>query len=304
MPRWSDLPSRDAVVAAACLGIVVLLVFLMVGRPSLDSTAAEWIRTNELRSAYAGVGWELVSSVPLFAAGGFSRFLALLVGVSVCVLLARRRRRIALLLCTAILANLMAIANARFELLPGSLLLYPTRIQQLLLPVAALAIAFGWRCVTARRRAPRPATAALVVVLLLAAWSHCARHFLFSATRRTVSDEAWHALQWCQHNLSPADDFVGTLYATAGAYLPGVAGVGASDWHAHIVGQLQPSLEMQRTRPVTHVLYIERDAIVGGTGRRMYDEHAQRLRNWIEQRPSELVFQEGSVRIYRLDPGE
>lgn len=292
-----------AVVAAACLSMIVLLAFLMVGRPSLDSTAAEWIRSNELRSAYPGVGWELTASVPIFAAGGLSRFLVPLVGISLCVLLASGGRRNALLLCTAILANLLLIANARFELLPGSLLLYPSRIQQMLLPVAALAVALGWRSVTTRRRAHRPAVTALVVVLSLVAWSHCARHFLFSATRPTVSEEAWQALQWGKHNLSPADDFVGTLYATAGAYLPGVAGVAVSDWHAHIVGQLQLSLEMQRTRPVTHVLYIERDAIVGGTGRRMYDQHAQRLRDWIEQRRSEVVFQDGPVRIYRLGPG-
>ena len=87
---------------------------------------------------------------------------------------------------------------------------------------------------------------------------------------------------------------------TAGAYLPGVAGIAATNWHAHIVSQVGAAERMRRSRPPTHVLCIQRSAIRSALGRRYYDQSAPGLRGLLESRSAIEVFSDGPVALYQL----
>lgn len=288
--------------AAGVLALLIVGIYALVGHPGLDAYAADWIRTNEMASAFGGRGWGLLGTVPVFIARKLGRLLTALLLVGLAAGMARRRCASGLVVLSVSLL-LLTVANARLAWLPGSLLLYPTRLVEWGLPLAALAVGVGWR--TVARVLPRSAAASRVTpiiacIFLFIALTHHARYFQPAATRPTVDRDTWAALEWCRTHLDPTHDFVATLYLTPGAYLPGVAGVGATQWHAHIAKQLPAALAMEQHRPVTHVLWIDRAALVSESATRIFDERAGQLQRWIAQGQGLAVFTRGGTTVYRL----
>ncbi|MBU0616819.1 MAG: hypothetical protein KKI02_03805 [Planctomycetes bacterium] len=278
----------------------VVLAFIVVGWTPLDDAARQWITTNELHGKLPDTAWQLVSAVPRYLMKATGTTLALLLLVSLGVLVWRRRWWAVAGLAALLLLNMLTIANAQYGLLPASLLLYPSRLREFPIVAAGLSIALAWRALPLRpalRR--RSAVPAAVILLCFALANHC-RYYQRDACRPVIAEEAWHALTWSAEHLNPCEDFVATLYGTAGAYLPGVAGIAADNWHAHIIGQTSAGERMRQSRPPTHVLYIERSAIRSPLGRRHYDQSAEGLRRLLRSRSAILVFNDGPVTLYRL----
>ncbi len=286
---------------AALLAAGIVLAYLVVARPRFDGGTGAWIDATEMQDAYAGKGLQLLLTVPAYLGDAMGKFLTVVFIVAVGVLAVRRRWSALMVVVSVLLANGLVLMNAKYGLLPGSLLLYPVRVREFALGAAALGVGLAWRrlppAVTVRR--PRPVIVASVLFVL--ALSQHYRYFQRTACRPVISEEAWQALQWSARHLSPADDFVATLYGTAGAYLPAVAGVGVTAWHAHF-DQTSAAHDMARTRPVTHVLDIERQAIRSGIGKGRYDRESDRLDRLVRDRAGKIVFASGPVRIYQLTP--
>lgn len=287
-------------VAAVTVAGGVVLAYLAVGWTPLDDATTQWIAANELDGKFPDGGWQLLSAVPRYLMKAAGTTLALLLLAALGVLAWRRRWLAVTGLATLLVLTLLALANARYGFLPASILLYPSRLREFPLVAGGLAVALAWRALPLRlgdrRRLAAPAAVALLCFALA---NHC-RYYQRDACCAVIVDEAWHALTWSAEHLYPRDDFVTTLYGTAGAYLPGVSGIAATNWHAHIVSQAAAAERMRRSRPPTHVLWIQRSAIRSSLGRSYYDQSAAGLRRLLESRPAATVFSDGPVTLYRL----
>ena len=286
------------IVAAVAGGIV--LAFVAVGWAPLDDTVRQWIITNELHGKFPNTGWQLVSAVPRYLMKATGTTLTLLLLIALGVLAWRWRWRAVAGLAGVLLLNMLTIVNARCMLLPATLLLYPSRLREFPLVVGGLAVALAWRTLPLRSDIKRRCAAPAAAVLLCFAFVNHCRYYQRDACRPVIADEAWRALTWSAEHLNPREDFVATLYGTAGAYLPGVAGLAATTWHAHIVGQVSAAERTRQARPPTHVLYIQRSAIRSPLGRRYYDQSAHGLRGLLESRSATTVFSAGPVTLYEL----
>jgi hypothetical protein len=284
-------------VAAAGIGI-----YFAAGRPHFDPGAVEWIRTWTTQ-------WISASQTRWPEAVG--RYMLKYIGLPLALLLAAaaaylalRRRWAALTVLAAVVAlTALVLANARLRWLPAAVLLYPERAREMPVVAAAVALAAAWRARSWRgRRIDRPALVA--AALLLGAWFQHVHSYQNVVVRAEISGEAWRVLQWAKGNLDGRSAYVANLYGTAGAYLPAVAGVAATDWHAHVADQMVSDERMRRTRRVTHVLWIDRGLIRSKTGRQQFDRSAGRLRRRIEEGKGEVLFAaagaEGVAAIYAL----
>lgn len=278
----------------------IVLAFVAVGWVPLDETVRRWITAHELHGKLPYAGGQLVAEVPRYLMKAMGTTLTLLLLVSLAVLIWRRRWWVVAGLAAVLLLNMLVVANARYGFLPATLLLYPARLRELPLVMAGITVALAWRALPLRpvfkRRGMVPAAA---ILLSFAFANHC-RHYQRDACQPVIAAEAWHALTWSAEHLDPSEDFVATLYGTAGAYLPGVAGIAVDNWHAHIAGQVSAAERMRQSRPPTHVLYIERSAIRSSLGRGAYEQGAHRLRELALSRSGVVVFGDGPVTLYRL----
>jgi len=297
-------PGLVALLMVVAVAGGVVLAFVAVGWTPLDDTARQWIITNELHAKFPHTGWQLVSAVPRYLMEAAGTTLTLLLLIALGVLAWRRRWRAVAGLAGVLLVNVLTIVNARYMFLPAALLLYPSRLREFPLVIAALAVALAWRTLPLRPDIKRRWAAPAAAVLLCFAFANHCRYYQRDASRPVIADEAWRALTWSAEHLNPGEDFVATLYGTAGAYLPGIAGIAATNWHAHIVGQVSAAERMRRSRPPTHVLYIERSAIRSPLGRRYYDQSARSLRGLLEFRSATAIFGAGPVTLYKLGEQE
>ncbi len=136
-------------------------------------------------------------------------------------------------------------------------------------------------------------------LLALAGWHHY-RFYQKTAFRPEITADEWRALCWARENLNPAADFVATMYGTSGAYLPGVAGLPVTRWHAHPVDQLPAAQRQAATRRITHVWLIDREAVQSPIGRRDYDTEVLPLQALLAERSPVEVFVAGPVHVYRV----
>ena len=279
----------------------IMLAFIVVGWVPLDDAARQWITTNELHGKLPHTGWQLVSAVPRYLMKAVGTTLTLLLLMSLGVLAWRRRWWAVAGLAALLLLNMLTIANAQYGHLPASLLLYPSRLREFPIVAAGLSVALAWRALPLRPALRRRSAVPAAVMLLCFAFANHCRYYQRDACRPVIADEAWHALTWSAEHLNPRTDLVATLYGTAGAYFPGVTGIAADNWHAHIVSQVSAAEHMRRSRPPTHVLYIERSAIRSPLGRHCYDQSAHGLRALLRSRSAILVFNDGPVTLHRLE---
>lgn len=301
---WASRNRRRGLAGAALAALVaggIVAVYMLVGRPGLDGSATEWIRANEMADAYPGRGLQLLLTVPAYLRKTIGKLLAWLLPAAMAVLLVRRRRRALALICAGLATIVLVLINAKLDVLPTTLLLYPTRVREFSLIVVALALGLAWReLLPMAARHPRGPTVVAGVLLALAVSQHH-RYFQRTAWQPVISEQAWRMLRWSTENLDPGGDQVANLYATAGAYLPGVSGVAATNWHAHF-DQKAAARNLLETRPVTHVIVIERDAILSRMGKSQYDRDAAKLRRLAEDRSEAIVFSDGPVSIHKLKP--
>ncbi|MBU0637459.1 MAG: hypothetical protein KKB50_01235 [Planctomycetes bacterium] len=286
-------------VLAVGVALLTALVYVAVAQPQLDAEARTWIETHELHSRADVGGLTFLATSFGTLLGSLGQF-PLLVFIAAVIVLARWRWRVLALLLVACALNVLVMANARYKLLPASYLLYPGRMREFMLPIAALAAAVAWRVWGRRHALRQPACRTLTLLLLALAFTHHWRYYQRAALEQPISDGSWQALQWARAHLSPEKHFVGTFYAGAGAWLPAVAGVGCNNWHAHISEQLSVAKQMAAERELTHLLIIERDAIRTVAGRDNYDWHIATYKRLIRERSGWVVFQAGPARVYEL----
>jgi hypothetical protein len=282
--------------AAVALGIV--LMYVLVARPGLDEQAAQWVRTNELHGRLGDPGAPQLLNACRYLATASGRMLTGLFIAGLAVL-ATRIRVAALATILALLSlNLLVLVNASFESLPGSLLLYPTRLRLFPVAIAALTIALAWRVIARRVRASHRTATAASGVLLIVALTYNLRYFQRTAVRPAVGDGAWQALLWAQAHLDPRETFVANIYGDAAAYLPGVAGIAVSHFHANIADQSPAAEEQSRSRRVTHVFLTKPVP----AAKSLDPARASSLQASVKQSGSELLFTNEAVDIYRLPP--
>ena len=294
-------------------GLATLLMIMMVAGvivsayaatawTTIDEATRQWIITNELHDKFSPTGWQALLEAPRYLSRAAGTTLTLLFGISCAILTAGRSRRILAGIAGVLTLNLLTIINAGYGFLPATLLLYPSRLREFPTIGAGLVVALAWRVLPRHGVIKRRLGPPLAGLLLFVALLNHGRYYQSTASQPTLPEGAWHALNWCAENLNPSRDYVATVYGTAGAYLPGVAGIAATNWHAHIIDQSATADQMRRTRPVTHIFLIEKSAIRSAVGRCGYDRDFLRWRKSIEANTAVRVFTKGAVTLYKLAP--
>lgn len=239
--------------AAAVVACMMLAAYRVFGHVAVSDADLAWTRDWQQGYAPKMQGWTAVFMALNYLrsqAGSMTIWVGLL---AIGMLCWRRQQRSVAALAAIALLLAMLIINVHYWTLPLSMLLYPERVAYWGTPLAALAIALGLRTVPGRQRS---LLATLVVTGLLCPagvrhWSG----YQQVAVHPQVTRAAWQALDWAAHHLDAEHDYVASAYSSAGSYLPGVAGIATSGWHAHhfIMEEAQAVLQ---TRPVTHVFVL------------------------------------------------
>lgn len=289
-----------AVSISTITGAAILAMFFVAGQPQLDEAAQQWIRTNALDSAFEGSGPGLLTAVPIYIAHGLGWMSAGLLSLGLLTLAILRRFKPLAISMAGLALIAIVLANAKYRILPGSLLLYPDRIQYFAMPLAAVVLALAWSNRPWKIKLGGQVALAISAVLLVATWFQHVQHFQKTAVENRISEDVWSALQWSASNLDGSHDYVGNLYGTGGAYLPAVAGVAATDWHVHIAEQSAANNAMRQQRTITHVLFIDRETIVDKIGQHNFDIRAGELQSMIDKPGTEKLFSNEHVSIYRL----
>jgi hypothetical protein len=280
--------------------------YYTVGHPQLAPETEQVFRSDALASIFLEHGPGLLIGVARYMIRGLGSTLSCLCAAALAVLICRRRWFALAAIVAPLALTFLVLLNAKYEFLATSLLLFPERVRDVPLAAAALALGFGWRegagafgRRSAGRARPTSLPCCVAASLLLAlALTHHYRFYQKTAFRPEIADEEWRALRWAQANLDPATDFVATMYGTSGAYLPGVAGLPVTRWHAHPVDQLPAAQRQAATRPVTHVWLIDRDAVRSPIGQRDYDTEVLPLRALLAKCSPVEVFAAGPVHVY------
>lgn len=238
-----------AVLLAYLVGMVVVQ-YLVIGRPNLKSDVVERIRQWQLEFAPPVDGWNGIANLPRYLVKESDGILASLLIVSTLTLLWYRRWRPAFLVAWVVLTIGLLVANARFWVLPASALLNPERVVYWILPLTVWTSAWAWR-VMARQIPGRAWQLVLAIGLLTLGAARHHHYFQRKACRPILSADEWRMLQWSEQHLNPRQDFVEAAYPSAGSYLPAVAGVAVSGWHVHFV-QLADLRALGNQRPATY----------------------------------------------------
>jgi len=289
-----------ACLAGAAVAAVVLGAYVLTAHPTLTADAKAWIHDWQRLHGPDGEGWSLVAAVAPYVARATDENLFYLGAAALAFLLARGRWRPAALLLLATATVAAIIVNHESWLLPGSPLLYPERALYWTPVIAGACVALAWRALPARVRSDRRVMLACAAVLF--AWSF-ARHMEYYqkvAREKVISEPAWRALLWARENLRGRGAVVADAYNTAGAYLPAVAEVAATQYHLH-VDQICPRQPLPPPRTPTHVFYMDPWATNQKSLKPwQYEPDRQKLAELIARRAGRVVFDAGGVRIYEL----
>jgi hypothetical protein len=243
---------------AAAVASFVLLAYRAFGRAQVGQEEIDWVRASYANFFPTEDGWQLLRVVPAYIktnAGSVGVWPGV---VAVVVLLIRGWFRAAAALAGAFVLLCCVVADARFWVLPMSILLYPERAVYWATPLAAVAMTLAWRSLGSGVRGLVSLRVALLGILIPAAGLKHVQGFQRDAIAATVSRAEWSALLWSAANLNAKSDLVESSYKTAGSYLPAVAGIATTGWHMHFFA-LQEIPVVMRNRPVTHVFVRQKD---------------------------------------------
>jgi hypothetical protein len=285
---------------AALVALGIGAAYYIVGRPHLAPGAAAQFRADAVENIFPQTGPAVCTAVGQYLRKSLSTTLTILAAGGVFLLVFARRWRTLALVLALVASVFLVLLNARYLVLPGSVLLFPERVRDFALVPAALALALAWREIARRVVVPCTPRPLIALALLVVAGTHHYRYFQKTAFAGEITADEWAGLQWAAVNLNPTTDFVATMYGTSGAYLPGVAGIPVTRWHAHPADQLPEALRMATTRPITHVWWVEREAVLSPIGRRDYDAEAVALQALLARGGAEPVFVSGGLRVLRL----
>jgi hypothetical protein len=243
---------RHLVLAGAVCGLI-LAACVIGSRPVPSDAQREFMREWHRGFAPAGEGWALALSAPNYVKTGAGSF-SIYAGVLAAGLLLMRGRwvPVAAALAVACLMSIVA-ANARYDALPGSFMLFPERVVYLAPPLAALLMALGWQALPSTIRSRGVVRGGVVVVLLAFTVPRQYNHFQRIALTPMISADGWAALCWARDHLDPQGTYVAAPYNSTGSYLPAVAGIACSGWPMHYLC-FREELRAYDHRPPTHVL--------------------------------------------------
>lgn len=235
---------------AGCITLICLLAYRSAGYTALQESEIAWTRDWQAGYAPEGEGFRLLLN-SLNYIKTYAGSLLIWAGViATGVLLARRRFTAAIGLTGIALLLALVVANSRHWLLPFSMLLYPERAVYWGTPLAAVAIAMMLRAIPIQQRSL--VTMLLVGGLLIPSLLRHYQSFQRVAFRPEVTREGWETLEWAREYLDQQNDYVAAPYNSAGSYLPAVAGVATTGWHAHHFLH-EEAKAMARTRTLTHI---------------------------------------------------
>jgi hypothetical protein len=259
---WKS-PDRKAslkqLALSGAVGGAFLLAYLAIGRVKMTPAAKAWTLDHILEDSpkpATGVKF-LQNSFDYLALYGNNLFIW--IGLAACAFLLVRRRWLA---AAGVLASLgmltLIMANGRWQILPGTTLLYPNRAVFWVGPVTAFAAAFAWRewydAIPTRGTLYTGSTVG-VVLLGLTAMQHYNQYQLL-ASNPTVRLEGWQALKWAEANLAGRGALVhGTMHNVA-SQLPVCAAVPTDAWHIHHMAVEDWDAIRNRT-PFTHRLIVK-----------------------------------------------
>jgi hypothetical protein len=254
---WSRRRSaalRHLLLAGGVCGII-LAACVIGSRPVPSEPQREFMREWHRGFAPTGEGWALALSAPNYVKTGAGS-LSIYVGFLGALVLLIRGRFVPVIAAIAVtmLVSLVA-ANARYDALPGSFLLFPERVVYLAPPLAALMMALGWRALPSALRGTPLVRWGVPLALLGLTLPRQYNHFQRIAWTPMISADGWAALCWAREHLDPQHTYVAAPYNSTGSYLPSVAGIACSGWAMHYLC-FRDELRAYDHRPPTHV-FIE-----------------------------------------------
>lgn len=254
----SRLRTTATFLAAAGVSCLVLLCYLMAGQFHMSQAEIDWSREHLTTDAPLATSWLTVLPVMLNYLKSCSGSVIVWLGaVSWMALLVMGRWRSALGLLGCLMLLILILVNARWWILPFSMMLYPDRAVYWGGPLAALAMALFWK--EASRRWPqftraRLAPAIGVLLLSLAFWQHLIQYQRI-VRQPTVDGDGWAALSWARDNLTAQGTFVQATPGSVGCFLPLCASVPTNAWQVHHCAKEECAAVLQASRP-THRLYV------------------------------------------------
>jgi|GEM_PF-5132351 len=239
--------------ASAFLGI-----YLMIGQVRMTASAKEWTLHHILDDCpKPGTPLRLLlNSFDYLALYGENIFIWLGLA-SAAYLAATGRWRTALGILASVFALVFILANARWQILPGTTLLYPNRAVYWAGPITAIATALAWRQLRTQyfhRDIARTGLAIGIVLLTFTAIQHV-NQYQKLASNPVIRREGWEALKWAEGNLQGSGAFVIATPHDVGSQLPVCAGVPTNAWHIHHIA-MEPWNAIQKEKPFTHRLII------------------------------------------------
>jgi hypothetical protein len=249
-PRCSAAMRQLVVASTFCS--MILAACVLVGKPAPSDAQREHIRAWHRSFAPPGEGLQLAWTAPNYVKSSAGS-LSLYGGALAALVLLVRRRGAAVAAAGAVIALISIVAaNARYDVLPGSFLLFPERVVYWAPPLAALLMALGWQALPAIvRRAPVCWGVALALLAFTVPRQY--NHFQRIAFVPAISPDAWNTLCWARDHLEPGATFVAAPYNSIGSYLPAVAGIATDGAPLHYLCY-RPELEAYARREPTHRL--------------------------------------------------
>ena len=244
--------------AASLVSVLVLGCYVRVAQVNMSESEIEWSRghlcedlppeSTGLRNVLDGFDY-------------FKRFTGSMIvwlGVfSTAGLLLFRRWRTALALCACMTLLWVIYANARWWVLPFSLMLYPNRTVYWAGPLAAVALGLLWKA--SRRQFPLLGNAyvGMVAGVVLLTWmfSQHVIQYQRPVWIAAVDRDRWEALCWAEKHLTAPGTFVQVEGDVIGAVFPGCAGVACNVWQVNHCA-LDEKTALLASRPRTHRVWV------------------------------------------------
>jgi hypothetical protein len=243
---------------AGVVGVSVIGVYLAVGQVRMSESAKEWTRHHIAEDApKPGNTVQLLSnSFDYLAIYGNNIFIWL--GIGSCVLLAIFGRwRIAAGILISLMVLVLIMANAHWQILPGTALLYPNRAVYWVGPITAVAAAQLWRVLRVKYPQPemlRTGVGIGIALLAITALQHV-NQYQIMICNPVIQRDGWDALKWVEQNLRSPQTFVHATPHNVGSQLPVCAGVATDAWHIHHMA-MDEWETIRLRKPITHTLVI------------------------------------------------